>query len=367
MKIGILTFHTAKNIGAQLQAYALFYTLRKYNHDVEFVRYEPSYLSAPYSFLRNARIKNGIASYVKQCILHVFFDTKTWLKTIRHYKVFQNQYLRFSEKKYYKPNELLISKYDAIIVGSDQIWNPEITNGCVDGMYTLAFDSGRIRKISYAASFSISHITKGNTQVLIKRLQSFSSISVREKSLKSYLESFSNLHIDVVIDPTLLLSKEEWLNLMPQKRIIKKRYVLLYQARGNKKAIYDKAKELADKIGVDVYDASGMNYRIKKNNVQYVNPIEFLNLVYYAEAVVTVSFHGTALSVILEKPFYSIRLNDGRDGRVEDLLNTVGLETQLKSIDEELGIPTIYYNEAKDVLCRLRLNSLSFLHKALNC
>lgn len=81
-----------------------------------------------------------------------------------------------------------------------------------------------------------------------------------------------------------------------------------------------------------------MNYRIKHNGMQYVNPLEFLNLVLYAELIVTVSFHGTALSIILEKSFYSINLNDGRDSRVISLLKAVNLENRLKSINDTLEL-----------------------------
>ena len=91
MKIGLLTFHAAMNVGAQLQALALFKTLKDAGHEVEFIRYEPNYLKYPYRFFRNARIKNGIASYVKQCLLHIFCDTYTWIKTKRHYGDFSEK------------------------------------------------------------------------------------------------------------------------------------------------------------------------------------------------------------------------------------------------------------------------------------
>ena len=78
-----------------------------------------------------------------------------------------------------------------------------------------------------------------------------------------------------------------------------------------------------------------MNYRIKKNNVQYVNPIEFLNLVYYAEAVVTVSFHGTAFSIIYEKPFFVVNRKESLNSRMIDLLSLLGLDNRLISSFKE--------------------------------
>lgn len=347
MKIGVLTFHAAMNVGAQLQALALFKTLKDAGHEVEFIRYEPNYLKYPYRFFRNARIKNGIVSYVKQCLLHIFCDTYTWIKTKRHYGDFQERFYTLSRRVYKNPDELAKAVYDAIITGSDQVWNPEITNGNLDPMYTLHFQSDRIRKISYAASFSEKHIDRNMAEELVGRIKSFYAVSVREECLKKYLDNLSQLHIEVVLDPTLLLTKSQWLALMPEKRMIKERYVLLYQARGIKKDVLKQATDLADKLHATVYDASGMNYRVAKYGKQYVSPIEFLNLVFFAEAVVTVSFHGTALSLVLEKPFFSICLNDGRDGRVINLLKGMGLSSQLKPVGEELAVPRMDYSLAR--------------------
>ena len=366
MKIGILTFHVALNVGAQLQALALFRTLVDLGHDAEFIRYEPKYLKKPYRFFRNVNVKNGIASCVKQTLLHIIYDACTWIKTKRHYTGFQKKYYAFTSTRFSRLSELANADFDAIIVGSDQIWNPEITNGCLDRFYTLDFKSDRIRKISYAASFSQSHITQSDTLALIECLKSFRAISVREEGLKLYLNSFCNLHVNVVLDPTLLLTKRQWVELMPKQRIIAERYVLLYQARGEKKKILAQATNLADKLHAKVYDASGMNYRIRRRGKQYVSPIEFLNLIYFAEAVVTISFHGTALSLILEKPFFSICLNDGRDGRVENLLKTVGLLQQLKTPEDVWDCPVIDYSQIESCLEEKRKESLLFLNKALD-
>ncbi len=366
MKIGILTFHVAMNVGAQLQALALFRTLTDWGHEVQFIRYEPEYLKRPYRFFRNVNIKNGIASCIKQFLLHIICDTCGWIKTKRHYFKFQNRYYVFTSKHFNSPKELVNSNFDAIVVGSDQIWNPEITGGCLDPMYMLQFSCAKIRKISYAASFSKKHMKKDDVENLVESLKTFYAMSVRENELKLYLTSVSNLKIDVVLDPTLLLPKNNWLAMMPRKRIIKEHYVLLYQARGEKKKIYQQTVDLAKQLNATVYDASGMNYRIRKHGMQYVSPIEFLNLIYFAEAVVTVSFHGTAMSLILEKPFFSIYLNDGRDGRVLNLLRTVKLTSQLKSLGENLPLPNIDYSKVCKYLEIEREKSLSFLNKALS-
>ncbi len=365
MKVGILTFHTAKNIGAQLQAFALTETLLSLGHKVEIVRYEPEYLSKPYKFFRKVRIENGILSCAKQIILHLLFDIHSWIRTIIHYKKFRNGYLKFSATVYRNISSLISCDYDALIVGSDQIWNPEITDNRLDDFYTLNFCSNNIRKISYAASFSAALMSHESAQELAKRIDNFHSVSVREKELKSLLSAYTNKKIDIVVDPTLLLDKIEWKKLVSNKRIIKENYVLVYQARGLKSPIMKQANQLAEKYHAKVYDASGMNYRVRHNSVQYVNPIEFLNLVFYAEAIVTVSFHGTAISLILEKPFYSVVLGDGRDGRVVDLLTNVGLNNLLVSSSEELQPQNIDFTEPIKRLNHLRQQSIKYIENAL--
>lgn len=366
MKIGLLTFHTAINIGAQLQAFALYVTLKSCGHDVKFVKYEPKYLTRPYRYFRNVQLKHGILSCIKQSLLHLLFDTKTWIKTINHYKKFQKKYLPISSREVRSSRDLSELEYDAFIVGSDQIWNPEITGGKIDDIYSLDFKKNNIKKISYAASFSEKYISKQQLEFLIKRLESFYAISVRENNLKKILQPYLKTDIHVVLDPTLLLTKEQWLQYIPKKRIIKEKYVLIYQARGHKKEIVQQAKKLADKYEAKLYDASGMNYRIRKNGIQYANPIEFLNLIYYAEAIVTVSFHGTALSIILEKPFYSIILGDGRDGRVESLLRSLNLTSQMKKVNEILVKPHIKFKECIDLLDEYRHTSIQYIINSLS-
>lgn len=365
MKVGILTFHTAKNIGAQLQAFALTETLLSLGHEVEIVRYEPSYLSKPYTFFRKVRIKNGILSCAKQIILHLLFDINTWTRTIIHYRNFRNRFLKLSPTAYRDISSLSKREYDALIVGSDQIWNPEITDNKLDDFYTLNFPNSNVRKISYAASFSAALMPQICARELAKRIENFHSVSLREKELKSFLSAYINKKIDIVVDPTLLLSKQEWMKFVSSKRIIEEKYVLVYQARGSKAPILKQAEQLAEKYHAEVYDASGMNYRVRHNCAQYVNPIEFLNLVFYAETIVTVSFHGTAISLILEKPFYSVVLGDGRDERVVDLLTNVGLEKLLVSLSKELIPQKINFSESRKRLELLRQQSMLFINNAL--
>lgn len=362
MKIGLLTFHSALNIGAQLQCLALFSKLKDLGHEVEIINYSPYYLKKPYEYFCRARKEFGILSVIKQVLYTLFTRSfPKWYKTISHYKNFQGHYLKISDSIYKNSEDFGSSDYDGFIVGSDQIWNPEITN-IIDPFYTLSFAKGNKKKIAYAASFSEKHISHDQTKDLIGRISDFDAISVREPRLKEYLCGFCSLNISVNLDPTLLLKRVDWLKFIDKTRLIKDKYILIYQARGPKEPLELMANKIGNKIGVRYVNASGMNYQIKKNGMQYVSPVEFLNLVYYSELVITASFHGTALSVILEKPFYSIRVNDGRDGRVEDLLSSIDLSYCLKDINDDIDyMPNIDFSEVEKNLCLKRSESISFL------
>lgn len=370
MKIGILTFHCARNIGAQLQAFALLKTLEKLappNSVVEFIRYEPKYLIRPYRFLRFVNLQYGLLSVLKQTILHLVFDIPIYLKTRCHYARFQKKYFKLSQKSYSDVSELTSSSYNKIFVGSDQIWNPEITEGKLDSFYTLNFSSKIIQKFSYAASLSVNNISEDCLKLLVKRLESFNKVSVRENTVKKILERISKLKIRTVLDPTLLLNRAEWNSYIAKEPIIKEPYVLVFQARGSKDEILNIVNNYAKANNLAIVDASNFAKRCSKYRMSFVSPIEFLNLVKYADTVFSLSFHGTALSIILEKPFYSINYNDGRDGRVVNLLHELGIETQLCSLDENIVIkPQIDYSLIDSKLDNLRRESLSFLQECLN-
>ena len=263
-------------------------------------------------------------------------DLVKWVRFNIHYQSFRKKSMNVSKSIVDLKHPIPDGYYDYLIVGSDQIWNPELTGAKLDPFYTLNFDFLKTRKISYAASFSPNHISSDQLQSLKNCLKTFSAVSVREDCLMKTLESDNPVAIETVLDPTLLLNRNDWLKYMPPKRLVDKKYVLLYQARGAKEPLLTKTKRIAEELNASVIDVSGMNYRVLRCGMQYVNPIEFVNLIFYAEFVVTASFHGTALSIVLQKPFCSFLLNDGRDDRVLNLLDSFGLQACGKRIDEDV-------------------------------
>lgn len=367
MKIGILTFHNALNVGAQLQCFALSCILGQYGI-VEVVNYSPPFISKPYTFFRAAKLQYGFLSIIKQIVIQLFhfYEFPFYLKRTRHYRLFQKRHLPISSSSITKTDDLMNQNYDFVFVGSDQVWNTEFTNGVLDQFYTLNGNFS-FKKISYAASFNENTITESEKKELGKRLRSFYAISLRESYTKDVLQPYVNRDIDLVIDPTLLLKKEIWERYINKKPLVEGDYILCHQARGNEVSFNAYTQMFANILGTKCINTTGVQYRRGSNNMQYVGPLEFMNLVSHAKCVVSASFHATATAIIMHKPFFSIQIGDGRDGRERDLLQRLNLLNQIKIIKDlnKLSIPFIDYVMVDELLEKERNHSLSFINNIL--
>lgn len=319
MKIGILTFHCAHNYGAVLQCYALQEYLKSLNHEVYVIDYRPTYILDTYKTFNWKRCisKNPILLIKKTYTEIVKINTK--LKRSTNFNLFINK----------KLNLLSISKLsktdlDYIIIGSDQVWNTKLTHG-FDHYYWGNFNkNSKTQLISYAASIEEFWKENLNTNA-IDLLKRFSHISVREKEAAEYLKKLlPQRSIATVVDPTLLIDKTEW-NKIAQKPPIRKPYILLYQVRSSTKAL-NIAKELAKRKNIELIYLSANANNISSKESQRSSIEEFIGWFKYAEYIVCTSFHGTVFSYIFKKPFYSIKLNDGKDSRVESLINILHKE-----------------------------------------
>lgn len=366
MKVGILTFHCALNIGAQLQAYALCHTVESLGHDVKLINYSPRFLVKPYTIFNKAQLKYGIFSVIKQTLLHILHnDIPIQFRRIRNYKKFQKDYLSISDIRIYSADDLYKLHFDCIIVGSDQVWNPHFTGETLDAVYTLNAHL-QTKKVSYAASLNNNSVDKSFLKELCYRLDSFELISVRESQIKNVLQPFMAKNIEVVLDPTLLLSRKQWLQIINMRRIVKGKYVLCHQARGDINMFNHIAEDFAHSHNCILINTTGTNYRKGQNNMQYIDPFTYMCLVQYAECIISASFHASATAIILEKPFYSISIGDGNDGREEDLLERLGLTSQILPFAEiNKDIPKIDYNCVTLMLKKERGNSINFLKQAL--
>lgn len=314
-RIGIITFHQALNYGAILQAYALRkFIVSNYNNiDAEIIDYQCPYLSRYYSLKSQKR-----TNIVKSVLASINFLVRR-----NRFNSFIKKHLKISSDYYtpdsiYKTNE----KYDAFIVGSDQVWNPELTDN--DLNYFLKFASTEKRN-SYAASIGVDGFQTNIKPIIVSNLKMFNHISLREKSGKEYVDSILDNNIsEVNMDPTLLLKKDDWAKL--QKGQKKEKYLFVYTIKYSQELI-NEARSFAQQNKIKVYYVGPYK---KNKNVKYIHSPKIeklLSLIYNADYVFTNSFHGTAFSVIFEKQFYVKRNNnDSRNSRIDDFLDLLDLQ-----------------------------------------
>ena len=216
MKIGIITFHFPLNYGAVLQAYALAKYLRSIGHHSEFIDYQPNYHVKRYQWKW------------KYCGLHP--TNFIYPLLYKRFNLFRSTHLKLTSRLYRSLDELVADppKADAYICGSDQIWNPQITD--FDIAYFLAFGIEAVKRIAYAGSFGKTELTQEQQKYLKPYFQGIKHISVREQSGAEVINTICGRQVECVLDPTLLIDGYESITEPCQ---IKDPYVLLINLQNN--------------------------------------------------------------------------------------------------------------------------------------
>lgn len=319
MKIGVLTFHETVNYGAMLQTYAL----QKYINDLgipcEVIDYKDRALlkkERPLKLLEQRSLK-GILKYLT---CHDYQVSK-WA----HFEAFKGEYIPMSERPYEKEELPLIAKaYDKIFCGSDQIWNTEITQN--DFSYYLDFLEDSKKKYAYAGSFGYSELPEETREKALSCLKDFQSLLVREEEAKAILdEAFGAGAAEVVVDPTLLLSKEQWQAIMSDTK--RGDYIVAYMVDFCEET-FDFIRDLAERESCKIiYVHDAIRSQTGMENSRDDTVPEFLNMLNGAKYVVTGSFHALCLSLVLEKQFfYTLSSINNRNSRLITLISHAGIQ-----------------------------------------
>lgn len=319
-KIGILTYHDSDNYGSVLQAYALSHYINSLGADCKIIDYRKPQVKNLYNIWKRPTNRNAILTDIFQ--IPYYSKLK---KRKKNFENFRKKHLPLSSTLYTKQNDLKNSKYDLYLVGSDQVWNVNIVD--FDTSYLLDFTDKK--KFSYAASFGSSIKNADSFHKYKSLFQKFDKITVREIAGKNLCENELGLSADLVCDPVFLLSADQWRKLK-SKITIKEDYIFCYFAGGVSKEMEEFSKNLASKHNckrvIVMFDWHDWN---KKKLIKCFEsgPQEFLTLLDNAKFVCTNSFHGTALSIILNKDFYV----DGShsDVRIKSLLAISNRENAL--------------------------------------
>lgn len=359
MKIGILTFHDAHNYGAMLQCYALQQYLTSQGYEVTIINYCPSFYQKQY---KKHHILPFLGKNPIRTLRSLYYNVYLYNKRCNAFIKFHKKYLHLSSWVSFKD---IPPTYDAYIVGSDQIWNPNLTNG-FDKVYFCDFNFPKEKRkyISYAPSMEKQIFTENEIKFLTHAFGRFDALSVRESSLIPSLQPLTPKKIHQVLDPTLLIDPKIWIKLTTKTRKPKSPYVLLYQIRENK-LVREKAYQLAKRIHGHVVELTARIDYHYPTKAQTASPLDFINYFYYADYVLTTSFHGTAFSLIFERNFYTFKLNDNFDNRSHSLLKEVKLENRYITPNDIINLTPINYSETNKRLNFLREKSREFLKNAL--
>ena len=359
MRICTITCHDVYNSGASLQAFALQQHLEKCGHETQIIDYKPDYLSYHYSL---SIVNNSV--YDKPIIRELYLLAKLPGRMKRRrsrkkleFDQFRNEFLKCTEKTYSSYEELCSQPpvCDAMIAGSDQIWNPLFKNG-KDPAFFLQFGDEDIKRISYAASFAVNSIATDDVAKMQKWLQSFDYISVREKSGLDILRQLGYTG-ENVCDPVFLLDSNEWLDLADAQ--LENRYVFVYD--------FDHS-ELIDQILKELKEEDIVSYfpSPQADVVDESGPIGFIRNIAAAKLVVSNSFHATSFALMFHKPFCVIERKEQINTRMIDLLDCVGLKDRIvRSVDDLDKIQPIDWNEVDQCLNDYVMRSKLFLCSAL--
>ncbi|MBO7657077.1 polysaccharide pyruvyl transferase family protein [Candidatus Saccharibacteria bacterium] len=331
MKVGLISIHSAHNYGSVLQAYALQEFLKKELGDVEIIDYRPEYFEKMYKIFSFKIYKDFHGFFNK--MLHLGWRILNLQARLRKKHKFddfiRNNYIMTS-KRYSKCEELkeLGLKYDVVFVGSDQVWNTGITEG-FDGAYYLNFVSSNTVKASYAASIARSEIEKRYLNDYKQAVNAFDAISVREESGRKILKKILSKKISVNIDPTFLIDKKDWDNILQESslNLSQEPYIFTYVLQENKELV-KVVNAISENMGMRVVSIAKKKRYKNETVISDAGPEDFLYLIKNSTFVVTNSFHGAAFSAIYRKPCCVIpHLETG--SRMVDLYNRLGLSKRI--------------------------------------
>lgn len=357
MKVGLLTFHCSQNYGATLQGYALQEVLKELGHEVETIDYRPNFLVYPLYPKYLVATRN-----IPKLLEHLFFATVSGLKRRKIFELFIKQNFNLSKRV---NRDFLPEPYEAVVIGSDQIWNLAITKGDTKYFADFGGEKGEKRYIAYAASMEAQELTPSKEQICKRCIPYFDAIGVRERNLLSLVQPLTKKKLHHVVDPALLISPRVWKDMakVPERE----KYVLLYQVRYDKNARVF-AKKVADSYGVELVEIACTPQVERENGICVLHeatPEEFLGWIQNATCVVTSSYHGLIFSLVFEKEFYSLHLGDGADSRSGLLLEEVGLNDRDVTVDSQLTEQPINYSVVNKKIIEKRNNSLLFLATSL--
>lgn len=353
-KASILTFHCVPNYGAVLQTYAMQQYLKRHFESVEVVDYRPKHLTREYKYL---------SFYSVFSLAATAWSLPSFWRKRKKFNSFMKRRLTLSAQKSSDPKKLKLST-DVLFLGSDQIWNSQITRGLDPAYFGQIPGVEEATVVSYAASVGKAVLSEDEKAFFRNALQNIHYISVREEEAKQLLQPLTDQQIRVCADPTILAGAECFAPLI--KPVAQQNYVLLYSLNRHKEAAA-MATKVAKYFGLSVVEVSGRRKGVIKKDhktLYAADPAEFLSLIANAAYVVTDSFHATVFSLLFHTKFVTIP-HKTRNSRASNLLSLCDLSQRLTSVfDRGVIDRDVAWEDVDRKLAALRMRSEQFLAEA---
>lgn len=382
--IGLVTCYFHHNYGSMLQAYATEMIMQQME-----LPYQTIACKAPITYMES----NKLLYFAKKLLIGDWkmrlgkmkierekkknpTFAKNWEVRNRAFEDFANTYFHVSP---YCKNRAELSKmaenYSAFLVGSDQLWR---TDSVEHGYYTLEWVPDHIRKIAYSTSIGVKEVPWFQVEKNKRFMNRFDYIALREQSACDLVYKLTGRKVQVVLDPTLLFTGEQWMDIQQKEPLTDGKYIFCYLLGDNPQQ-RELIKQVKAKTGYKIVALQHLDDYIPSDEgfadeAPYVGPREFLNYIRNAEYVFTDSFHCSVFSILYKKNFFTFsRFAEGAkqstNTRIDNLLHIAGLENRRMTADKTADDVVKFiggFEGVDDRLNALRKSSIDYLYKAFD-
>ena len=371
MRIGVITHNLGHNYGNILQNYAMQTVLRRMGHTQINLNQNPHRPFNLWQWLK-ALPKRFFSKYYLRIpriqLFEAFFANKNWRLIMQNLQPFIDKNISYIiVNDYEKLNQ---EDFDVILSGSDQIWRAPYVTPIEKGFLNFADDWNKIKRMSYAASFGTDQweYSPEQTERCKRLIQKFDAISVREDSGVKLCKKYFNVKATHVLDPTMLLSKDDYSKLFFENNTPKSTGTLLNYVLDDSPEKQNLIESIADKLNLKTFRINGKpesGYHISE---RIQPPMEnWLRGFHDAEFVITDSFHACAFSIIYNKPFIVYGNKKRGYARFQSLLFMFGLEDRLVyNLDnQKKEFKDIDWDIINSILIKKKQESITFLQNIL--
>ena len=333
MKVSVITRHAVANYGSLLQSYSTQKVIESLGHKCEIINYIPieeKGKNIARTLCKNSSFwnKNHLTR-----LLYLVIQTPNYYYSYNKFSKFRNDIL--NQTREYNTNEDVEKDTpiaDIYCTGSDQVWGNMAISDKARLPYYLNFIQDKSKKcISFSASIGISEINDEIKNNLKSNLKKYTKILVREESAVKILHDLEFYNVDLVLDPTLLVAKEDWNRFVSEEKVVKdSEYILVYQLHDNKE-FNNYVVELSKKVRLPLYRiCPNIQSLIRPGkNIFLPSPGKFLRCFKDAKYIVTDSFHGTVFSILFNKEFIDILPSNKTGTRIENILKISGITNRI--------------------------------------